>query len=229
MKMLPLIAIVAVLMVPAHAGLITFGTRAAFNAAAGALPMETFESGTSAPNTFVPCPSPESSTSNNGCFGLGALLPGIQYQTNGSDLPPGQEFALGDGTATLHGTRLLFTNNPTGSFDIFLTASNAIGLDVLLFSGGSIDVNVFDPSNALIQTFTLATTNAGVFFGVISDSGLIGHINLATSVTPNSNYEGVDNVAFGLTAASVPEPSTLGMLGLGAAALALARRRVLSR
>ena len=229
MKTVQLLAIVAALMVPAHAGLITFGTRPAFNAAAGALPMETFESGTSAPNTFVPCPSPESSASNNACFGLGALLPGIQYQTNGSDLSPGQEFALSDGTATLNGTKLLFTNSPTGSLDIFLTASNAIGLDVLLFTGGSIDVNVFDPSNTLIQTFTFATSNAGVFFGVISDSGLIGHINLATSVTPNSNYEGIDNVAFGLTAASVPEPSTLGMLGLGAAALALLRRRALSR
>lgn len=157
-------------MVRAHAGLITFGTRAAFNVAAGALPMETFESGTSAPNTFVPCPSPESSASNNACFGL----------------------------------------------------------DVLLFTGGSIDVNVFDSSNALIQTF-LRHQQCGIFFGVISDSGLIGHINLVTSVTPNSNYEGVDNVAFGLTAASAPEPSTLGMLGLGAAALALLGRRTLPR
>ena len=66
---------------------------------------------------------------------------------------------------------------------------------------------------------------SGTFFGVVSDSGLIGRLNVASLAA--STGELVDNVAFGTP--TVPEPASIILLGISLGAVLAARRRRVSR
>jgi hypothetical protein len=73
---------VLLLAVPAYADLLTFNSRAAFNATAPGLPVETFEAGLA--TILVTCPGPVSSSAASACFPLGGLLPGVVYSASGA-------------------------------------------------------------------------------------------------------------------------------------------------
>ena len=204
----------------ASAALITFNTRAGFDAQAGVLPIETFEEGIVGANSVVACPSPLSSASNNSCFSPGDILPGITLDAP----PPDSGLALsGPGFGGI-ATKAVFANTFVESLNLSFDASSAVGFDLFSQTANStIRVSVFGAGNALLGTFDIAATTTGVFFGVISDAGLITRINL-DSLTDMA--EGVDNVAFGQTA--VPEPASLALLGAGLLGVARARRRARS-
>jgi len=111
---------------------------------------------------------------------------------------------------------------------ISLTAGyDGLGMDLgLLFGAGFISVELRDVTNNLIYSDTLSVTDndnlgtpATTFFGFINDSGDIGSLTLLSGGFPTT-----DNVIFG-SAATVPEPSSALLLGLGALGFVSRRKR----
>jgi hypothetical protein len=209
---------------PADGALITFNTRAAFNAAAPGLPVETFESRDAGGVLICPgplmrgqeCPMTPGTVLPEPPL-VGGLLAGITYSSE-------------SGILVLVGPNFLplgNTSNVLGPFgvvdtlDLTLESASAIGFDV--FPGvatGDVLISVFDSANAPIGTFTMLASPGGTFFGVLSDSVLIGRINIATL----AEFQGglVDDVAFGVP---VAEPATILLIGTGLASLLVGTER----
>ena len=145
------------------------------------------------------------------------LLPGITYSsTSGILVLLGPDFLPFGNTSNILG--------PFGvadTLDLTLDSASAIAFDV--FPGvapGRFLISVFDSVNAPIGTFAMLASPGGTFFGVLSDSGLIGRINIATL----AEFQGglVDDVAFGVP---IAEPATILLIGTGLAGLVRIRRR----
>ena len=216
---------------PADGALITFDTRAAFNAGAPGLPVESFESRFASggvlfcpgplmkgqecpmtPETVLPPPPLPS-----------GLLAGITYSSESSILVlVGRGFLIRPDFLSLgNSSNVLGPYSGLDTLDVTLESASAIGLDV--FPGvatGDVVISVFDSANAPMGTFTVLASPGGTFFGVLSDSGLIGRINVGAP----GEYPGglVDDVAFGVP---IAEPATILLIGTGLAGLGRIRRR----
>jgi hypothetical protein len=196
---------------PVDAALITYATRASFDAANPGLPTETFEEGNIGPNSITACPHPLDSSSSNACFAPGDILAGLQLVAEGGVANPGAELALfGDGYAGVT-SEMVVANYFLDTLRLnFAGGVNAVGFDgYSVFGASTVDISIFGASG-LLGTFPLLLTNTGdgTFFGVRSTGELITHITLSS---PAIEAEGVDNVSFGTTA--VPEPGSLLLLG----------------
>jgi len=208
--------------ISAQATLIMFNSRALFDAAVPGLPVETFESGLVSAGQVTACAGPLSSSAASACFLAGALLPGVIYSSTSGPMA-----LLGAGFIPAIGntTKVLGPNLFNDSFDITFAAATAAGLD--LFTGpvvGNVQVSIFGPTNQLLGSSLIAVPTGGIFVGFLSDASLIGHITIAGQ-SPASG-ELVDNLAFGVAAAAIPESSTLLLVGIGlAAGAAISRRR----
>jgi hypothetical protein len=214
-------AVLVVFVWPADGSLITFSTRAAFNAAAPGLPVESFESRFA--GGVLICPGPL--MRGHEC----PMTPGTVEPVPGG-LLPGITYSSESGILVLVGPNFLplgNTSNVLGPFgvvdtlDLTLESASAIGFDV--FPGvatGDVLISVFDSANAPIGTFTMLASPGGTFFGVLSDSVLIGRINIATL----AEFQGglVDDVAFGVP---IAEPATIFLISTGLAGLGRIRRR----
>jgi hypothetical protein len=207
--------------VPSYA--MTFSSRAAFNAAAPGLPIETFETGLVAPGVVVVCNGPVNSALGSTCFPAAGLLPGATYSAS-----PGSTLALvGAGVAQAgNASKVLGPNVFADTFNISFTNAIAVGFDV--YPGpvaGNVQVTVFDPTNVVIGTYTFAAAFGPNFFGVTSNSDLIGRVNVASQSAPQPG-ELIDNLAFGIPGATVPEPSSLALMVGGLAVLLRFRRKL---
>ena len=135
---------------------------------------------------------------------------------------------IGAGFPGLRNANNLLGPNVSGDlFDLAFTQANAAGFDV--FPGpqnsGDVLVSVYNPSNALLGTFTVATPLTGTFFGVVSTADFIGHIDLLSQAANYPNAA-VTNLSFGLApTAAVPEPCSLLLSGAGLMGMVFWRRQ----
>lgn len=202
----------------AHAALITFNDRGLFVGAAPGLPVETFEAGLVSAGGVTTCNGPLSSATATPCFASGALLPGIEYSAS-----LGPSIAILGAGVVQNASKVLGPNLFSDTLNVTFASANAIGLDVLAGPvAGNVVVRVFSPGAQLLETFTVATPPGGTFFGIVSDTGPIGSLNIASLASIPGEL--IDNVAFGTTSA-VPEPASIVLLGLGVASVAARRRR----
>ena len=205
-------------LLPSYGALITYTNRPAFNGAAPGLPTETFAAGLVSPAGVTTCSGPLSSTFGSSCFPAGGLLPGVTYSSTSGDM-----VVLGVGFPGLgNATKVIGPNLYADTFNINFTQASAAGFDVFAgTSPGNVAISVYSLTNALLGTFTVAAPFGGTFFGVTSDTDLIGRINVnSLAVSPG---EVIGNLSFGVS--SVPEPCSLLLTGAGLIGVALWRRQ----
>jgi hypothetical protein len=168
-----------------------FNSRPAFNAAHPGLPLETFANTNLPPNSVLACPGPFNSTTNNGCFSPGDILPGISViNTTGGNLvvltPPffGVNcVAVGPDT---------FTDNGEMQFN---PPVQAVGFDLNSNVPSTYNIQIFGPGGSL-GTTTAPGAIPGLFWGVgTSDPGGISRITTNSAAGSGELYCGV---AFGL-------------------------------
>jgi len=209
----------------AYGGLITYSSRVSFDLDATGLPVEDFEKGNISAGSAGNFTDPLDSTTNNTYFSPGDILPGLTLQTPFPNDPGFDLILVGAGTVG-NPSKAVFATVPSDTLDLLFNAANAVGMDVLISSSDEIvDVSIFGTGNILLNSFAVSATSAGVFFGVISDMGPIERINLSSRSNPSQGtggwFEGVDNIAFG----TIPEPTTLALMGLGLAGIGYRRHR----
>jgi hypothetical protein len=204
---------------PVEGALMTFNSRSIFNTVAPGLSVDTFETGLVAPGGVTVCTGPLSSAAASACFPLGGLLPGAVY----SAMPGPSMVVLGAGFPGVGNTsKVVGPNAFSDTFNVNYSNANAVGFDVLPGAPGAAPVliSVFSPLSILLGSFNIPGPIGGTFWGVVSDTDLIGRINIQS--LPNGG-ELIDNHAFGI--AQIPEPTVLALLGVGTLSLGLLRRR----
>ena len=139
------------------------------------------------------------------------------------DLLPGVTYSSESGILVLVGANFLDFGNTShvlgplaagDTLDLTFESASAVGFDVFpgFVAPGDVLISVFDSVNAPMGTFTILASPGGTFFGVLSDSGLIGRINVDTLAESEGGL--VDDVAFGIP---VAEPATIVLIGTGLA------------
>jgi len=215
--------LLALAVLPACGGLVTFNDRSSFEGAAPGLPVEDFEEALIDPGVVAGFPAPLDSTSSNFYFSPGDILAGIQFAA--SSAHDWYELALLGAGFAENPSKLIVANYFVDSFLITLNPGvGAIGFDVHSFMGGpQVQIAVYDTAGGLLGSYDIASSATGLFWGAISDgSDLIGSIVLTDT---GGGAEGVDNVAFGLPGeAVIPEPATFVLSGFALLALAFVGR-----
>ncbi len=106
-------------------------------------------------------------------------------------------------------------NNSIGTF-IFNSVINAFGVDLTVNQSSTIGIG-----GDLNSSLSLASNVSG-FFGAIDFGGSFDTISFTPSGGPNIGW---DALAYGSTNGSVPEPTTLALMGLGLAGIGWKRRK----
>ena len=221
MKFAAMFATAAVLAaVPAAAQFTTYNDRGVFNAAAGAISTEDFQSctGTTGVIGTLSASNPGNCTS---------LLGGISYAPD-----PGFDLYIAGPGQSANATTALGVNFPTGGNNriSFAGGTTAFGGDFNQnFGGGSqngglafFTVDVFDLGGTLLNTFNFdVASGTTVFFGLTSTTGF-GSV----WVRQLDGYAVIDNVSF-TGGGVVPEPASWAMLiaGFGLVGAVSRRRR----
>lgn len=183
----------------------TYKTRAAFRFVTGnTLPVEGFENGNVPAGAISGCFSPMNRSSNDpACVDPGDLLPGIEIA---SVHHPGA-----NGLAMLGAG---FAGNPSRTVVAsYFTDSENVNLDPVsrgccwgadfqaYFSGARLTVSLFDPGLVLTRSYTVSTSLAGTFFGIVDDTNEIARVNIFDA--SGATAEGVDNIEWGWPPISV--------------------------
>lgn len=206
------LAIAAGVASSAQAAVVFSTSQGAFLAANSGLTLETFESANVAAGTDTAVAGPISSATNNAAFAPGDLAAGFVLTTTDGGVYVGRD--IGGNPGAVVSSNLFAENMNIG----FGPAVTAIGIDLLQWFGndGGWALEIYDTADTLLGSFATA---AGSFVGITSDVA-IGRLFLNK---PDSGAV-IDNLRFGSKGASVPEPSTLLLVGLAGLALRTASR-----
>ncbi len=206
------LAIAAGVASSAQAAVVFSTSQGAFLAANSGLTLETFESANVAAGTDTAVAGPISSATNNAAFAPGDLAAGFVLTTTDAGVYVGRD--VGGNPGAVVSSNLFAENMNIG----FGPAVTAIGIDLLQWFGndGGWALEIYDTADTLLGSFATA---AGSFVGITSDVA-IGRLFLNK---PDSGAV-IDNLRFGSKGASVPEPSTLLLVGLAGLALRTASR-----
>jgi hypothetical protein len=172
-----------------------YTTRVAFNDDGGAdLPIEDFEEGNIGAGAVAGMGAPLDEFTNSAYFLPGEIQPGIRLQDNpGPDATAGLAIAGAGFSGNLN--IIVCSNTFADSLDMIFYNNNvyAVGLDLQsYFSASTPTISIYTTGDVLLDTVTAPASNAGTFWGVISDE-LITRINIFDA----ANTDGGDNIAFG--------------------------------
>ncbi len=184
---------------PAQAAVMVFLDRQSFNAAHPGLVVEGFEAGV--PN--ISFGSPLDSTSDNGAFSPGDILPGVAF----ANVPDDALSLVGDSDFPGLTSKTLIkdaeSQGGTGSLDISFPAGTfAVGLDLYHTTGGNTGLIAaettvsFFGSSGLLDSIVLDTSASGAVFLGVSETETIERVNVDGVVPGFFSFEMIDNVAF---------------------------------
>ncbi|MEM8735764.1 MAG: PEP-CTERM sorting domain-containing protein [Planctomycetota bacterium] len=164
------------------------------------------------------------SASANHASGAIVLFSGSLFSGSGSalgDVPPELDFTFSlDFTETSPG----FASIDSGIFSTALGDIPVVGGDILLLDNGSNDQAIFaidtsSPAGAFSANFA----GDAIFDNLVTSANLASIINAAAPTTISADFGAAGNYTGRVTSASVPEPS--GLIGLTVGALATIWRR----
>lgn len=163
-----------------------------------------------------------SSAVNTSAFSLQATNSGRVFRNN-IDVPPVQ-FTDNNGTAYAS----MFTNFGEQTVNLRLNQSiSAWGAEFFAArSGEAVLLDLFSSTDALLSSVEVSV-NSGFFGFVMAPGAAVARIEFRSATEnpgPGGEGFGMDNVT-GVTAVAVPEPTTLGLLGMGFLFLGAATRR----
>ena len=172
-----------------------YADRNAFVQQFPSLPLEDFEKGKVADGGILECPGPVDASNNNLCFSPGAILPGVEFNSDHSI------FLIGPGFSK-NLSKNIVVSVGGDAFIIDFTGGNvtAAGMDLVSYSADMCQMDVFGQPDVsgtrpLLGSKTAPCTEQGAFLGVCSDE-IITRIRIQAPIL-NLRFEGVDNIAFG--------------------------------
>lgn len=194
----------------AQAAPVSFIDQAAFNAAIAASAQGTdgfdgLSSGASLPSSI---------NRSAGAFGYQASSPSGLYESGAAD---------GFLTNAVNTENITFTGF-SASVNAF--GANLFGSDFFgtFLAGRSVFIEIAE-SNGATFSLTLDNTTRSSFFGYIGDSGITS-VNVRMAVVANNAWAGIDNLTLATVASDIPEPTSLGLVGIPLLGAAAARRRL---
>jgi hypothetical protein len=211
----------------ASATLTFYTDRTTFEGANPGLPTEDFEDGTTGGAGFVSFDGPLDSTTNNGVFAPGDILPGIAFAGTGEASGGFSDLILvDDGVLGVNSSKWVGINFFADDASVISLGSGfgAIGMDLLSVPNlgatqdDVFDIDIFD-GGGLIGSTTATIDFLGSFWGVSSDMGPITGLRISSQI---DGAEFFDNVTFG---DPIPEPTATLLFGLGFTVVGCAVRR----
>lgn len=212
LKLIPSLAATAVLLslAPAHAATF-YRSAGTFLAAAPAVLVETFE------DTGQPIDEPLSSFTHNGITFTGQA--GTPFAN--VYLLPGDAVGVFSSAITQPTGTTMLTANGDENFKVsFNTPYRAVGFDVYLNGLGVAEVQIYN-GLTLLDTYDFPAAESDLtYLGMVSDTPITSFV--FTSRHGATLNTGIDNLS---VLATIPEPATLGMLGMACLTFRLTRRR----
>ncbi|MDX1547454.1 MAG: hypothetical protein R3247_10725, partial [Rhodothermales bacterium] len=183
-----------------NAALTFYTNRATFEATFPDLTEEDFEGAKTPPNNVCSDLTPLNSSTNDACYGPGAIVDGFEFNIDGNAGPPIDYALLTTGffgaPSNVVGPNTFLDNailDFTGADPVFAAGFNA----TCIFNPGPITVEVFGPGGSLgSTTFTCPSSFPGAFVGVSSDADEIVSIEFSNS---GAAAEVLDDILFGGT------------------------------
>ena len=211
----------------AKANFLIFTSQTEFQSIAPGLPRQDFSSADVTAGSFAFVDGPLDSSSDNGVFDRGDIIPGLEISADGSTPLGNRLYVAGVGTVG-NTAKAIYTNGSNSTMNLHLNGPSAVGLKLIGFTNGgpsrrftvSIETSI---GSRAFDTGFIPTTGDGAFLGLIGQSGeTISRIRFQSG--PGAN-EGITHIEFGAIT-SVPEPSSL--LSIAGLCFLLVGRRVRS-